>query len=319
MVRGLSVPLVIDRLSPLSDLVLSGPGFDRAARRRGDEQWLAQRWSDPRSLVLLVAQGQVATTPGDDPAGVQLDWQPPDSVVGGERYLLGVDGDDRALFAVRVAELPADRQQRNIRELAGRLDRAQAGLMVHAVALANWHANHPFCPRCGGATDVAFAGAERRCQVDGTSHFPRTDPAVIVLVTDPAERALLGRQRAWSPGQFSTLAGFVEPGEAAEQAVVREVNEESGLTVVDVHYLGSQPWPFPASLMLGFSASSLGEEPVPDGEELEEVRWFSREDFAAAISAGEVIAPGGISISRRLIERWYGGALPYAPPGLGWR
>jgi len=310
---------VIDRLSPLSDLALSGPGIDRSAHRRGDEQWLAQRWADPRSRVLLVADGQVATAPDAVPPGIQLGWQSPDSIVGGERYLLGVDGDDRAVFAARVAELSADRQPKNIRELAARLHPSQAGLLVHAVALANWHASHPFCPRCGGATEVALAGAERRCKVDGTSHFPRTDPAVIVLVTDPSERALLGRQRTWPAGRFSTLAGFVEPGEAAEQAVVREVKEESGLTVMDVRYLGSQPWPFPASLMLGFSATGSGEAPVPDGDELEEVRWFSREDLAAEIAAGEVVAPGGISISHRLIERWYGGALPSGPPGLSWR
>jgi NAD+ diphosphatase len=310
---------VIDRPSPLADLALSQPGIDRSVHRRGDEAWLSQRWADPKSRVLLVADGQLATASDADPPGIQLRWQSPDSIEGAERYLLGVDGDDRALFAARVAELPTELQPKDIRELATRLDPKQAALMVHAVALANWHASHPFCPRCGGPTEVALAGAERRCTVDGTSHFPRTDPAIIVLVTDPSERALLGRQRAWPAGRFSTLAGFVEPGEAAEQAVVREVNEESGLKVIDVRYLGSQPWPFPASLMLGFAASSSGEDPVADGEELEEVRWFSRGELASAIEAGEVVAPGGISISRRLIERWYGGALPSGPPGLGWR
>ena len=155
------------------------------------------------------------------------------------------------------------------------------------------------------------AGHVRRCPACGAEHFPRTDPAVIMLVTDDAGRALLGHNPQWPPNRFSTLAGFVEPGESAEQAVVREIEEESGVDVVDVRYLGSQPWPFPSSLMLGFTARALDPDAVHvDGEEIHEARWFSPDDLRAAVASGEVLFPPSVSIARRLIEHWYGGPIP---------
>jgi NAD+ diphosphatase len=163
------------------------------------------------------------------------------------------------------------------------------------------------------------AGAERRCLADDTPHFPRTDPAVIVLVTDPHGRALLGHHRDWPTGRYSTLAGFVEPGESAEEAVVREVAEESQIDITRTQYLGSQPWPFPSSLMLGFEARASDADPVPDGTELADVRWFSRDEFAQRVVAGDVVPPSEISIAHALIVRWLGRAIPKGPPGLAWR
>jgi NAD+ diphosphatase len=149
-------------------------------------------------------------------------------------------------------------------------------------------------------------------------HFPRVDPAVIVLVTDDHDRALLGRQAAWPVGRFSTLAGFVEPGESAEQAVVREVAEEAGVDVTGVTLVGTQPWPFPSSLMLGAVATAgPDQQPRPDGDELAEVRWFSRDDLHDAVASGSVMVPGSISISRWLIDRWFQGDLP--DDRRGWR
>jgi NAD+ diphosphatase len=176
-----------------------------------------------------------------------------------------------------------------------------AGLLVHAVGLTNWHASHPRCPRCGTPTEVVQGGAVRRCPEDGSEHFPRTDPAVIVLVHDGADRALLGRQASWPQGRYSTLAGFVEPGESAEQAVVREVQEESGVRVREVTYRASQPWPFPSSLMLGFRALADGDvEPVARDGELEDVRWFTREEFRDRFTGG----PPQVSIAYTLISDW---------------
>ena len=155
--------------------------------------------------------------------------------------------------------------------------------MVHAVALENWQRLHRFCSRCGERTVIAAAGHIRRCPACGAEHYPRTDPAVIMLVTDDQDRALLGRQVHWPEGRFSTLAGFVEPGESIEQSVVREVAEEAGVTVGEVEYVASQPWPFPSSLMLGFMARATSSEIHVDGEEIHEARWFSREDLRGGL------------------------------------
>jgi NTP pyrophosphohydrolases containing a Zn-finger, probably nucleic-acid-binding len=186
--------------------------------------------------------------------------------------------------------------------------------MVTAVALDNWSRTHRHCPRCGGALTWREAGWSRRCDADEVSHFPRTDPAVIVLVRDEQDRALLGRQGRWEPTWYSTLAGFVEAGESAEAAVRREVAEESGVRIgaaaSDIQYLGSQPWPFPASLMLGYHAFAEDPKIDVDGEEIVHARWFSREELAAACESGEISLPPQVSIARKLIERWFGAPLP---------
>jgi NAD+ diphosphatase len=198
-----------------------------------------------------------------------------------------------------------------LREIGVRLPALDAGLVVHAVSLANWHGTHTHCPRCGALTVPENAGHTRRCPVDGTEHYPRTDPAVIMLVLDADDRLLLGRQTTWPEGRFSTLAGFVEPGESLEAAVRREVHEECGIEIGTVTYLGSQPWPFPSSLMLGFSAQALTTEVHRHDGEIAEARWYTRDALLADIGTGRLHVSPSISISRRLIEHWYGEALPH--------
>src|SRR5215467_13611139 len=198
-----------------------------------------------------------------------------------------------------------------LREAGTLLGDRDAGLFTQAVALANWHATHTRCPRDGTPTEPVSAGHARRCPTDGSEHFPRVDPAVIMLVTDDDDRCLLARNRRWPPRRVSILAGFVEPGESVEHALVREVSEETGLLVSDLRYVGSQPWPFPQSLMLGFRARAHGNQEIRvDGEEIAEARWFTREQLRAAIPAGEVLLPPPVSIAHRIIESWYGGPLP---------
>jgi NAD+ diphosphatase len=278
---------------------LSRATVDRDAARRDDESALADAW--PTAKVLVVDHGS-ALVSDDGPTLVLLDAaDAPD----GERYYLGRD-DDASYFAV-PATLPRRMGARplGLRDVGALLPDRDAGLLVHAVGLANWHATHTHCPRCGAPTELAKGGSIRRCPADGSEHFPRTDPAVIMLVTDGGDRCVLGRQAVWPAGRFSTLAGFVEPGESAEQAVMREVREETGLDVRDVVYRGSQPWPFPASLMLGFRAVCDGAaEPRPRDGELEDARWFSKDELRAQT---RTLLPTPVSIAWRLITDWLDG------------
>lgn len=249
---------------------------DRCAERRGDAAWLESAWRD--GVVLVVDLARRALVGDGDPALVLLGSA---DVPAGERFFLGVDPEGTACWAVAADELPLRRGTRpaTLREVGALLPDRDAELYAAASALANWHVSHPRCPRCGDGTVPEQAGWVRRCPADGSEHFPRTDPAVIMLVHDGADRCLLGRQAAWPPRMWSTLAGFVEPGESAEQAVRREVLEEVGVAVRDVAYRGSQPWPFPASLMLGFEAVADEGELRVDPGELEDARWFSRDEL----------------------------------------
>jgi NAD+ diphosphatase len=192
-----------------------------------------------------------------------------------------------------------------MREAATELPAHEAALGAYAASLLSWHRRHRFCANCGAATELRDGGHQRHCPSCGASHFPRTDPVVIVRVTDAAGRLLLGRQARWPPGRFSVLAGFVEPGETLEEAVAREVLEESGVEVAEVSYVASQPWPFPSSLMIGFSALAVGGEPEPGDDELSEVRWFEREEVEAAASGESAVELSpAYSISRNLIDAW---------------
>ena len=316
-------PADVDQLDdgPLGRLALSRSGVDRATQRRGDTDWLARAWADPGTRVLVVrdAQAPVVTRDGQ----LELAFVSPAQAPAGTRFLLGVDDGDVAYFGVSgsvddvaaVAHEP-EATPMALRQVGALLSDRDAGLMTHAVALANWHDSHTHCPQCGTPTVPAPAGHLTTCPADGSEHFPRLDPAVIMLVIDPDDRLMLARGAVWPAGRMSVVAGFVEPGESAEHAVAREVYEETAIVVGQVRYLGSQPWPMPRSLMLGFQATAKGGQQISvDEEEIGEARWFTRAELRAAIDAGELgIAPTS-SIARRLIEYWYGEELPEGPAG----
>ncbi len=292
---------------PLGDLALARTAIDPVGARRTDEAWVAAAWASPSSKVLVLHEGEALVHDG------RLVSAPPDEGMPGERILLGVDSEGSVWFAVEHEGGRPAQPMAGLRSAGTLLDDRDAGLMVHAVALANWHRTHPRCARCGAPTAMASAGHLRRCLSCSAEHFPRTDPAVIVLVTDDRGRGLLGHNPRWPERRFSTLAGFVEPGESIERAVAREVKEEVGLDVVDITYLGSQPWPFPASLMLGFTARAVDAESLEvDGDEIAEARWFTREQLHREVVSGEVLLPPAVSIARRLVEHWWGEALPDA-------
>lgn len=197
------------------------------------------------------------------------------------------------------------------REIGTAFTAAETGLVTTALALMQWHRRHQYCPHCGSMTVSTESGWVRKCPADRSEHFPRTDPAVIMAITDDSDRLLLGRGAAWPANRFSTLAGFVEPGETPENAVRREVFEEAGIHVGAVKYRGSQPWPFPASLMLAYTGEALSTQITVDGVEMLNARWFTREMLAAEISEKSVILPGSASVARVLIEHWFG--QPIAP------
>jgi NAD+ diphosphatase len=202
------------------------------------------------------------------------------------------------------------REWMNLRSVGNRLSDRDAGLLTEALGILNWHASHGFSPRTGEPTLSEKGGWVRRDPVSNTEVFPRTDAAVIVGITDADDRILLGSNVLWESNRFSLLAGFVEPGESFEAAVIREVFEESGIRVTDPVYLGSQPWPFPASIMVGFTARVDQNRPsvlTPDGAEIIDLRWFSRDDIRASV--GDVILPGPTSIARAIIEEWFGGPI----------
>jgi NAD+ diphosphatase len=287
---------------------LSGGTHDRAGVLRLDEAELDRLWGDPRARVLRVHAGTVAVlTDGSDMAFLTPGQIESDA----RRYFLGLDRDTAPWFAADGQFEPGPGEHAaTIRELSPDVPAPAAGLFAHAIGIANWHARHGFCSNCGTRTAIKSAGHVRVCPSCGIEHFPRTDPAVIMLVVDDDDRCLLGHNPAWPPGRFSTLAGFVEPGESLEQTVIREVYEEVGVVVDDVRYEGSQPWPFPSSLMLGFRAHAADPTLRVDVAEITEARWFSRAELIEAGRRGEALIPGAISIARWLIERWFGGPLP---------
>lgn len=212
-------------------------------------------------------------------------------------------------FEAHIAGIPEGAQWAGFRDVAATLDPTDTAVFIEASAIANWHATHTHCPRCGTATAPEAGGWVRRCPADGSEHYPRTDPAIIVTVVGPDGRLLLGGGGPVDARNYSTLAGFVEPGESLEQAVVREIAEEVGVRVTACQYLGSQPWPFPASLMLGFTATTADSEATPDGVEVTRARWFSRSELQEAVLSGEIVISSRLSIARALIEHWYGGVI----------
>lgn len=300
-----------DAERPLPHVALSSHAHDRLGIRRSDDDWLAERWAEPTTRVLVVAGNRMRLVDG------AVEWRSPAEVPDGTRVLLGEeDGTTYAACLVAPDHAPAEGDEAEewlpLRGLLAALadDPGQAPLLFHAIGLAEWHAATRFCPRCGGTLEARKAGHELRCTSCGRAQFPRTDPAVIMAVVHDDGSILLGRQPSWPPGRWSTLAGFCEPGETLEDAVRREVDEEVGVPVGEVTYFGNQPWPLPASLMVGFVARALSKEVVVDDDEIEDARWFTREELRAGIDRGEVRIPGSVSISSSLLADWYGGPLP---------
>jgi len=284
------------------NLPLAAAEVDRAAHLRSDLTYLNSAWA--QASVLLFSDEKFATekdqllfTAGQS-LGTYLDQSD---------YFLGVK-DSKPFF---VRHLTSDHRLNNefktLRKVGAFLSARDIGLAVHAQGLANWHKKHPRCAICGEKTVVVLAGAVRRCPADQSEHYPRTDSAIIVLVKDDQDRVLLGRQKVWPKNRFSTFAGFVEPGESFENCVTREVMEEAGVKLKEINYLGSQPWPFPASLMIAFEAITTTPELArPDGEEIEEIRWFTRDEMKSAIAEKTLILPLEISVARQMIKAWYG-------------
>jgi NAD+ diphosphatase len=286
-------------------IALSRHAHDRIADRRVDDAWLAEVWGDPATRVLVIAGTRFRRD------GERVAWVSPQEAPDGTRVLLG-DLGGVVHFAVVVGREHADETWTGLRGIVAQVDEAEAALVVHAIGIAEWLFATRHCPRCGQSLEVTQLGHVLRCP-QGHEEFPRTDPAVIMVVVDgeaPDDRCLLGRHPAWPPGRYSTLAGFVEPGESIEQAVRREVLEESGIRVGGVAYFGSQPWPLPRSLMIGCVARAVSTEVSVDGEEIEDARWFTRAQMKEEAEAGTLVLPGGVSISRSLVEHWYGGPLP---------
>jgi NAD+ diphosphatase len=282
-------------------ITFTGGSLDRVAERRGDPAWLAAQAADPAARAVLAGDDGIHVTAAGEP---RVALVPLAALDAAEPLLLGLDADG-PVFAVETGASHDGTQVLGLRAAAAALGAEDAGLAAHASALLNWHRRHRHCAVCGGPTTVAEAGIVRRCEHCGTHHHPRTDPVVIMLVTD-GDRVLLGRQRAWPAGRYSALAGFVEPGESLEEAVAREIREEAGVEVGPPVYLASQPWPFPTSLMLGFTAPWRSGEPRRIDEELEDVRWFTRANVADAVEGRDspLGLPPRFAIARRLLEHW---------------
>jgi NAD+ diphosphatase len=296
----------------LARLPLSRFEIDRDYLTRERENLFDELWADPATRVLPIFQGTALLA-----SETRLALLPPAAVPAAEILVyLGLTTtatDTEPVGTKVVAALLADAGHlaesdwANLRTLGSRLSDRDAGIMTEALGILNWHASHGFSPRTGEPTISTKGGWVRVDPVSKTEVFPRTDAAIIVGITDADDRLLLGSNAMWESNRFSLLAGFVEPGESLEAAVVREVFEESGIRVTDPVYLGSQPWPFPASLMLGFTAkvdTTVTSTLTPDGAEILDLRWFSRDELRA--SRGEVKLPGGTSIAHAIIEEWFG-------------
>jgi NAD+ diphosphatase len=315
------------------------PGFERAGLRRRETEWIRARLSHRDSLFVPVwrSQSLVVEADGGEPRAVILGVQsaamllgpggePEEWLMRGQLVFLGVheghahfaldlSTDDAPLETLRSPALASAAiaggglRFGDLRQFGAHLPRHEGALLALARAMAFWHSRHRFCGVCGAPTRSEEAGHVRRCTAAdcATMHFPRTDPAVIMLVT-AGDRALLGRNKNFPPGMYSTLAGFVEPGESLEDAVAREVREETAIEVAAVHYHSSQPWPFPANIMLGFYAEAASTAITVDYGELEDARWFERDWLLSHADDDAFRLPRRDSIARRLIEDWLGGA-----------
>ena len=306
---------------------ISAP-LDRASELRIDEAELNRLWSAAK--IIRVSESKLAT---DGKSLRFLNAAEVEKLIAskifttGDKYFLGIDSASKvAYFAWDCDEVgqgageSSAEGMASLRELGATLDEFHLGISMHAIALSNWHRSHPHCSRCGAETTSTLGGSVRVCVKDQSQHHPRTDSAVIVLVKDKDDRILLGHQPIWPDGRFSTFAGFLEPGETFEQCVEREVFEESGVKVNEIKYLGSQPWPFPASIMIAFSAVVVDPSTAKaDGVEITEVRWFTRDELKTSVADGSLLLPPTISVARKMIAMWFGPGADKLTGGESWR
>ena len=275
----------------------AGPGIDRADALRNRPEAVADLRASPEALALVWDGGVPALD-----AGGGLRWA---GVTGDEPLFLGLDQG-----APRFAAIPTVAAGPEARTVLALLGLGDAPSFAAALSLASWHQRHGFCAVCGAASEIFRGGWARRCGTCGSEHYPRVDPVVIMLATRQ-DRLLLGRQPQYPPGRYSALAGFVEPGETIEAAVARELGEEAGIAITDVRYLASQPWPFPSSLMIGCIAEATGDSLTIDHDELDDARWFTRAEVAAALAgdpSAPFLPPPPFAIARTLLDHWIGDA-----------
>jgi NAD+ diphosphatase len=305
-------------VSEILSLPLAQVAFDRDYLRRQEPDLFDQLWADADTRVLVVFDGKVLLaensslrllSPAEVPSAQVRAYLGLAQVAGAKTPVPVVLAMPSANSANALE--PDHNAWHQLRRTGSGLGEVEAALLATGLALANWHKSHEYCAACGSITVVEQGGWVRRCLNDEKELFPRTDPAIIVSVVDADDRILLGSQGVWEDNRWSVLAGFVEPGESLSHAVVREVFEEAGVQVVEPKFLGSQSWPYPYSLMVGFTARVAADfDPVqttPDGVEIEKLRWFSREELLA--EAGEIFLPGRLSIARALIEHWLGQSI----------
>jgi NAD+ diphosphatase len=298
-----------------------GNPLDRAAERRRDAAWIRSLIDDPAARILPMREWKPALRDGNG-AGLSLDWQPVERwrelvETGAMLIFLGLGEDGRPHFALDASAAPpanADGQAMDARTLAPLLPGAEAAILGEARSLLDWHTRHGYCAQCGAPTAIEAAGWVRRCPRCKATHYPRTDPVVIMLAVR-GEYGLLGRNKRRPGNRFSCLAGFMEPGETLEEVVRRETFEESGIRIGRVRYLASQPWPFPSTLMMGFLAEALTKEIQVDPEELAEARWFHRDEIREMVARAangpddptQVSLPQPLAIAHHICRRWSNG------------
>lgn len=274
--------------------------LDRVDHHRRSPEWVAHLWrADDARLLKLDDESRFTTNVG----GSKLRMTKPFVEYDDQRHRLLGMLDGSPIF---VVEALTEGEVHSYREVAGQLSDSERDVAATAVAVANWHRAEQFCGRCGGATVVINGGFARHCLACEEDHFPRTDPAVIVGVLDADDRLLLGGQPSWG-NRVSVLAGFVEVGESLEQTIHREIAEEADIEVGETRYFGSQPWPFPRSLMVGYFARAASTAICVDADELDHAAWMSRDEVTAAVAAGELSLPGSASIASRMIAAWLDG------------
>lgn len=282
----------------------AGSALERGENLRDDDEQVAALWADPRALLLHIdSEGNLAS----DPTGERVHFDRPSEPFDPQRHFFVGTIDGIAYFA---ADRDALAHAGSLRRLASTLDDSQREMAAASLALVNWHRVAPRCAVCGSATRVTHGGLVRVCDACQRERYPRTDPAVIVAVLDAEDRLLLAHNRLWAPGRVSLVAGFVSAGESLEQAARREVAEEVGITITQPIYVGSQPWPFPRSLMVGFVARATESTVQADGVEIEHAVWYTRAEVDAAVDSHSLLLPGDASIASRIISAWRKDELP---------